>query len=83
MRGQFKAELTEAEAEAMMRPVVGQGGFQSLLRKLQKAYDRKSRTVTIEGEQIEQINRYSTEYGQGGFEDRLAGIRRDLPRLFE
>ena len=83
MRGLFKAELSEAEAAALLRPVVGQGGFQSLLRGLQKGYDRKSRTVTLTDDQIEKINRYTMDYGQGGFEDRLDGIRRNLPRLLK
>lgn len=83
MRGIYKAQLSEDEAEAFLRPVVGQGGFQSLLRNLQRNYDRKSRTVTLTDEQVEKINRYSKDYGQGGFEDRLEGIRRNLPRLFE
>lgn len=81
MRGIFKAELSAVEAEAFLRPVVGQGGFQSLLRSLQGSYDRKTRTVTLSADQIEKINRYTKQYGQGGFEDRLDGIRRNLPRL--
>lgn len=83
MKGIYKAELTVAEAEAFLRPVVGQGGFQSLLRSLQKGYDRRTRIVTLNDDQIERINRYTTQYGQGGFEDRLDGVRRNLPRLLK
>ena len=79
--GPFVAELTEEEAEAFMRPVKGEGGFQSLLRVLQKKFDKKARTVKLEGDEIEKINRYTGQYGAGGFEDRLAGLRRDLPKL--
>lgn len=81
--GPFKAELQPKEAEALMRKVVGIGGFQSLLRALQKAYDKKTRIVSITGDQIEKINRYTSQYGAGGFEDRLDGIRRDLPKLLK
>ncbi len=83
MRGTFKAELNANEAEALMRRVSGQGGFQSLLRSLQRNFDRKTSTVTLTGDQIEKINRYAQQYGQGGFEDRLDGIRRNLPRLLK
>jgi hypothetical protein len=83
MRGEFKAELEPNEAAALMRPVRGQGGFQSLLRSLQKGFDRKTGVVTLTGDQIEKINRYTSEYGAGGFEDRLDGVRRNLPKLFE
>lgn len=83
MRGEFKAELSSEEAAALMRPVVGQGGFQSLLRSLQKSFDRKTNVVTLSGDHIEKINRYTSEYGAGGFEDRLDGIRRNLPKLIK
>jgi chromosome segregation ATPase len=53
LRGTFKAELTEQESEAFTRQVVGTGGFQKLLRDLQKAYDKKLRVVTLDGDQIE------------------------------
>ncbi|HEX8401180.1 MAG TPA: hypothetical protein VF628_05695 [Allosphingosinicella sp.] len=79
--GPFKAELQPAEAEALMRKVVGQGGFQTLLRSLQKSYDRTTRVVSLTGDQIEKINRYTSQYGAGGFEDRLNGVRRELPLL--
>lgn len=82
MRGTFIAELTTSEASALMRPVLGQGGFQSLLRGLQKSYDSTTRVVTLTGDQVEKINRYSQDYGAGGFEDRLDGVRRNLPNLF-
>jgi hypothetical protein len=53
--GPFKAELQPAEAEALMRKVVGQGSFQTLLRSLQKSYDRTTRVVSLTGDQIEKI----------------------------
>lgn len=81
--GPFKAVLEMDEASAFLKPVNGTGGFQSLLRALQKSYDRRTRTVTLTGDQIEKINRYTSEYGEGGFEDRLKGIRRELPMLLK
>lgn len=82
MRGIYKAELSEAEAKAFLRPVNGTGGFQSLLSQLQRNFDKKNRILTLTEDQIEKIKRYSQDYGSGGFEDRLEGIRRNLPKLF-
>ena len=83
LRGKFTAELTHQEASALMRPIVGTGGFQALLRGLQRSYDKKSNVVTLDVDQIEKINRYTSEYGAGGFEDRLDGVRRNLPKLLK
>ena len=81
MPGEFRAELRPEEAAALMRPVIGQGGFQSLLRSLQKAFNSKTHAVTLTDDQVEKINRYTSEYGAGGFEDRLDGIRRNVPNV--
>lgn len=76
-------KLNADEAERINRPVAGQGGFQSLLRGLQRNFDASTRLLTLTDEQIERIVRYTTEYGWGGFEGRLDGVRRNLPQLFE
>jgi hypothetical protein len=83
MRREFRAELNAQEAEALMRKVNGTGGFQGLLRALQKGFDRRTGTLTLTADQIERINRYTQQYGAGGFEDRLDGVRRNLPRLLK
>jgi hypothetical protein len=72
--------LTPEQAEAFTRPIVGSGGFQSLLRSLHKDYDGHSRRLTISTEQIERIKRYTSDYGWGGFEARLAGLRENMAR---
>jgi hypothetical protein len=72
--------LSPDQERAFTRPVVGSGGFQSLLRDLHKGYDPRTRQLTLSGEQIERIVRYTTEYGWGGFEDRLAGLRENMAR---
>lgn len=72
--------LTPEQAEAFARPVKGSGGFQSLLRSLHKDYDRQSRKLTLSTEQIERIKRYTSDYGWGGFEARLVGLRENMAR---
>lgn len=78
-----QVKLTGDEAERLMRPVVGQGGFQSLLRGLQYNFDASTGVLIIDDNQIERIVRYTTEYGWGGFEGRIDGVRRNLPTLFD
>ena len=55
-----------------MRPVAGQGGWQSLLRKLQKQI--KGNTLTLTEDDSRRILRYILSYGSGGWQDRLAAI---------
>jgi hypothetical protein len=78
-----QVQLNAEETAALMRPIRGQGGFQSLLRGLQRSFDRPSKVLTLSEEQIERIVRYTTDYGWGGFEGRLEGVRRNLPNLFK
>jgi hypothetical protein len=70
--------LTADEESALMRKVNGSGGFQSLLRMLQRSYDKDTRTVRLSGDEVERIVRYTTEYGWGGFEGRLEALRDKL-----
>ena len=57
-------------AEALARPIRGTGGFQSLLRSLQRAR-RSGNTILIDAELAERIGRYVADYGDGGFQARL------------
>lgn len=67
-------DITEEILEPLLREVNGSGGFQSLLRRLQRAYDPIAKTYTLSSSDIEDICRYSTRYKQGGFQDRLRPI---------
>ena len=79
----YHATLNAEEASALMRPVNGSGGFQSLLRSLQKSFDPKTNEIVLTSDQVEKIRRYSKDYGAGGFEDRLDGIHRNLPHILD
>jgi hypothetical protein len=70
--------LTADDEAALMRKVNGSGGFQSLLRMLQRSYDKDMHTVRLSDDEVERIVRYTTEYGWGGFEGRLEGLRDKL-----
>jgi hypothetical protein len=65
-------ELERDEVEYLRRPVVGSGGFQSLLRHL-NAQLVADRLVLTEGD-AERLVRYARAYGQGGFQHRLGRV---------
>jgi hypothetical protein len=73
-------DLGPGALQALRRPVRGQGGFQSLLRKLQKAISADNQ-LPLSRETIEQIARYVRDYGQGGFQGRLDTVLQELASL--
>ena len=74
----MEVQLNREDLELMMRPVAGQGGWQSLLRKLQKQI--KGNTLTLSEDDSRRILRYILSYGSGGWQDRLAAIAEAPPR---
>ncbi|MES2002125.1 MAG: aspartyl-tRNA synthetase [Pseudomonadota bacterium] len=78
----IEIELSSDELALLRRSIVGGGGFQDLMRSLrQKA--AISRKMKLSDDDLEKIQRYAFDYGDGGFEGRLRGIfERHLgPRL--
>jgi len=64
--------LSPAEKAKLLDPVVGVGGFQDLLRDLQgRIHDD---TIVLGPQEMECIERYSSDYGGGGFQDRLDAL---------
>lgn len=63
--------LSPPEMSSLLRPVVGDGGFQTLLRKLQAQVDPGTRILRITSDDHEKMTRYKEEYGPGGFQDRI------------
>ncbi len=68
----MEIKLSSDDYELLMRPVAGSGGWQSLLRKLQKQV--KDQTLTLTESDSQRILRYILSYGSGGWQDRLAGL---------
>lgn len=66
----MKVTLSASDLDLLSRPVAGSGGWQSLLRKLQKQINGKDLTLT--DEDVAKILRYILSYGSGGWQDRLA-----------
>jgi hypothetical protein len=59
-------ELAELDIE-----VVGSGGFQSLIKRLQDSVDRTTNTISISDADLEKIRNYTEGYGEGGFQGRM------------
>ena len=67
--------------EALKKPVVGSGGFQSLLKTLNSRLRDDMLVLTL-GD-LSKITRYVQEYGGGGFQGRLRCIVNDIEQLGE
>ena len=62
--------LEPQDVELLLRPVVGKGGWQTLLRRLQKQID--GRTLRLDERDTATLLKYILSYGSGGWQDRLA-----------
>ena len=65
--------LKGPEAAELMKPVNGQGGFQTFFRKLQGKLVSPANTIDLSDAELGRIVRHIT-YRPGGFEDRLNTI---------
>jgi hypothetical protein len=52
----------------------GDGGYQSLLVKIQKRVNQATGEIDLKVDDLEKIPRYAFDYGHGGWEDRLISI---------
>ncbi|MEP7307482.1 MAG: hypothetical protein ABJA98_18410 [Acidobacteriota bacterium] len=69
-------DLTVQEPPVLRKPIRGQGGFQRLLRKLREQSD--GRQLEVSAADLERLRRYSTAYGDGGFQRRTAHVGRHV-----
>lgn len=68
----IRVPLTKADREILSKDVRGQGGYQSLLRRLQNSiYDSE---LVLTTEDAERLIRSAASYGEGGFQRRLRAI---------
>ncbi len=71
-KGEIVVELTPDQVDFLNRRLRGQGGYQSLLARLQSNINRNFLRLTQDD--CEKVVRYATQYGQGGFQERLKSI---------
>lgn len=70
----IRITLQPDEIDLLMRPAVGQGGFQSLLRHLQGKLDQQTGQIELTDEDRGKICRHAYDYGNGGWENQLRAI---------
>ena len=68
--------LSQEELALLRRPVVGKGGFQSLLRGIQDKIDVEGMRVELSPAENEKMVRYAMQYGPGGFQERMVPTAR-------
>jgi hypothetical protein len=61
-------DLSATQVRALRKPIRGQGGFQSLLRRLQ--HQLEGRQLEVSSGDLERLRRYAGAYGRGGFQRR-------------
>lgn len=65
-------ELTPDQVAFLQQPLRGQGGYQSLLKRLQN--NICGNLLKLTRSDCEKVVRYATKYGEGGFQTRLRSI---------
>lgn len=66
--------LDNDDTAELMRPIVGQGGWQRLLGQLQALLGQATGDMNLSDEERDCICRYAFDYGNGGWENRLRQI---------
>ena len=72
----LQIKLTAEEAQTLMRRVEGNGGWQSLFRRLQDGYDPKTGDIIVSGDDADKLRDYCNDYGDGGWQGRLRKVFR-------
>ena len=72
-------KLSDKELVLLSRTITGSGGWQSLLRKLRQ--NIRGNNLVLSNKDIGKIIKYTLDYGQGGYEDRLLPIVKKIIEL--
>ncbi len=64
----------------LAKPAEGPGGFQGLVRRLQRARVGKD-WLALDAKTVERLQRYASKYGDGGFERRFRSVLSQLRGL--
>lgn len=70
----MKIWLSPEQQALVLRPVNGRGGFQSLLRRLQRSFDPGTSTINVATKDLETILREIGRGPRGGFQQRLSAL---------
>lgn len=70
----IRLPLTPDALKRLDREHRGRGGFESLLRRLRSQIVDGGEAVMVSPKDWERLIKYSTLYGEGGFENRLRPV---------
>ncbi len=76
----YSIKLDSNAIEQLLKPVNGDGGYQSLMRKLQAQYNHNNGILEYDGDDLEKLKRYANEYESGGFQGRFKAILNCIER---
>ena len=68
----MRVTLNIEALEALNMPIIGNGGFQSFMRKLQNQC--QNGVLTYDDADLQTLIGYSNNYGSGGYENRFRAI---------
>lgn len=71
------------DIQPILEEQTGQGGFQTLLRKMKDQYSEQREEFFLDKDDIERLYRYAYEYGRGGFQDRIQVLLEKLNMIKE
>ncbi|GHV22856.1 hypothetical protein AGMMS49959_14440 [Planctomycetales bacterium] len=66
--------LNADEESSLLQVPAGNGGFQSLIKKLQKQFDPQTKELILQDCDLEKIPRYAFDHKGGGWQSRLKMI---------
>jgi hypothetical protein len=76
-------QLNSEEIAALMEPINGVGGWQSLWANLQQQFDKATGKIALTPLLRSRLHHYFHAYGVGGYQNRAKRVfRRQLPHLF-
>jgi lipopolysaccharide biosynthesis regulator YciM len=75
-----RVKLSAEAAVALRKPVRGVGGFQSALRRIQSMM-HDGDVLILSVDDLHYLARLATRYQDGGFQNRLKSLFRDLREL--
>ena len=71
----MRIKLNNNQKDELLKDIVGSGGFQNLMIKLQNNFNHENNELTINSQELlEKIIKYAYCYQQGGYQGRLKTI---------
>lgn len=72
----YRIFLSEKVVSLIDRRVTGTGGWQDLMRMLQKRYRNKDKSILLSDDDISRIKKYYSYGASGGYQQRLGALIR-------